>query len=68
MDYDLVDKLRKRLDEMKIAHRDLDDAIARLSEAPFIDEIQMKRLKMRKLALKDSISRLESSLIPDLGA
>ena len=68
MDNDFEEKLRERLDEMRIAHRDLDDAIARLGEAPFVDEIRMKRLKMRKLALKDTISRLESSLIPDLDA
>jgi len=68
VDNDLDEKLRERLDEMRIAHRDLDDAIARLGEATYMDEIQMKRLKMRKLALKDTISRLESSLIPDLDA
>lgn len=68
VDDDTDDKLRERLDELRLAHRDMDDAIARLGEAPFVDEIQMKRLKMRKLALKDTISRLESSLIPDLGA
>jgi len=68
VDNDLDEKLRERLDEMRLAHRDLDDAIARLGEAPYMDEMQMKRLKMRKLVLKDTISRLESSLIPDLDA
>jgi len=68
VDNDLDEELRERLDEMRVAHRDLDDAIARLGEAPYMNEIQMKRLKMRKLALKDTISRLESSLIPDLDA
>ena len=67
-DDDPLEQARERLSELKLAHRDLDDAIARLSEAPFVDEIQMKRMKMRKLTLKDTISRMESSLIPDLDA
>jgi hypothetical protein len=59
---------RRRLAELMLAHRDLDDAIARLAEAPYVDELQMRRMKKRKLALKDDIARLQSSLIPDLDA
>jgi hypothetical protein len=59
-----VEKLRA----LRIEHRDLDDVIARLSMDMHIDEIQMKRLKRRKLALKDLITRYESQLIPDLNA
>jgi len=57
-----------RLKELRIAHRDLDDVIARLSVDPLVDQLQLKRLKKRKLVLKDLIERLESELIPDLKA
>jgi hypothetical protein len=57
-----------RLKELRIAHRDLDDVITRLAENPLVDQLQLKRLKKRKLALKDQIARLESELIPDLNA
>jgi hypothetical protein len=59
-----VEKLR----QLRIEHRDLDDVITRLSMDMHVDEIQMKRLKRRKLALKDQITRYESQLIPDLNA
>ncbi len=57
-----------RLRELRIEHRDLDDVIGRLSMDIYIDEIQLRRLKKRKLLLKDQIMRLESELIPDLNA
>lgn len=57
-----------RLKELRIAHRDLDDVIVHLSENPLVDQLQLKRLKKRKLLLKDQIARLESELIPDLNA
>lgn len=59
-----VEKLRA----LRIEHRDLDDIIARLSMDIHVDEIQLKRLKRRKLGLKDQIARVESQLIPDLNA
>ncbi|MDP9082268.1 MAG: YdcH family protein [Pseudomonadota bacterium] len=58
----------ERLRQLRIEHRDLDDIISRLSMDFKIDELQMKRLKRRKLMLKDQIARLESQLIPDLNA
>ncbi len=58
----------ERLRQLRIEHRDLDDVISRLSMDFNVDEIQMKRLKKRKLLLKDQITRLESKLIPDLNA
>ena len=58
----------ERLRQLRIEHRDLDDVISRLSMDFKIDELQMKRLKRRKLMLKDQIARLESQLIPDLNA
>ena len=66
MDDDEV--IRKKLSDMRIEHRDLDDVIAHLAENPFVDQVQMRRLKKRKLQLKDQIARLESMLIPDLNA
>lgn len=58
----------ERLRQLRIEHRDLDDIITRLSMDFNVDEIQMKRLKKRKLLLKDQITRLESKQIPDLNA
>ena len=58
----------QRLRELRIEHRDLDDVICRLSMDIYVDELQLRRLKKRKLMLKDQILRLESELIPDLNA
>ncbi len=68
MDASDNEEIRRRVTDLKVAHRDLDDAIARLAESPYVDELQMRRMKKRKLFLKDAIARLESSLIPDLDA
>jgi len=54
--------------ELRVEHRDLDEAIARLSEDPSVDQLRLTRMKKRKLKLKDWISHLESQLIPDLDA
>jgi hypothetical protein len=62
------DVRRKRLAELRVEHRDLDDVITRLMEGPYVDQLQVRRLKKRKLLLKDVIARLESELIPDLDA
>ena len=59
-----IEKLRA----LRIEHRDLDEVISRLSLDINVDQLQVKRLKKRKLALKDQIERLESELIPDLNA
>jgi hypothetical protein len=61
-------KNHERLRQLRIEHRDLDDVISRLSLDFNMDELQLKRLKRRKLMLKDQIARLESQLIPDLNA
>jgi hypothetical protein len=55
----------ERLAELRLEHRDLDAAIARLQLDIQADELAVKRLKKRKLNLKDQIARLESDLIPD---
>ncbi len=62
------EKIRRRIVELRIEHRDLDEAIHAMLERPYVDELQMRRLKKRKLQLKDTIARLEDLLIPDLDA
>ena len=59
---------RARLKELRVAHRDLDIEISDLARHPNIDQLHVRRLKKRKLALKDMIVRLESELIPNLNA
>ncbi|WP_426286398.1 YdcH family protein [Luteibacter sp. E-22] len=61
-------ELNQRLAELKVEHRDLDTAIEYLAAAITRDELQLTRLKKRKLLLKDTIARIESRLIPDLDA
>lgn len=58
-------RIAHRLAELRMEHRDLDLAIDRLHENIVADELAIKRLKKRKLQLKDTIARLESALIPD---
>jgi hypothetical protein len=58
--------LRQRINELQTEHRDLDDAIARLSENPLPDQLRMQRLKKRKLLLKDQLTYLERQLDPDV--
>jgi hypothetical protein len=59
-------KLEERLFELKQEHRDLDDVISRLLLTPDVEELQLKRFKKRKLLLKDTIAKLEDTLIPDI--
>lgn len=59
------DELPPDLDTLRAEHRDLDAAIAQLIQAPQQDELLIRRLKKRKLALKDRISTLERLLEPD---
>jgi hypothetical protein len=58
----------ERLRQLRIEHRDLDDVIHRLQMDLYVNEVQLRRLKKRKLLLKDQIARMESELIPDLNA
>jgi hypothetical protein len=60
--------LRQRIDELHLEHRDLDDVIARLSQSAIQDQLQLQRLKKRKLHLKDQIAHLERQLTPDIPA
>jgi hypothetical protein len=59
-------RLRAALAQLKQEHRDLDAAIARLDEDAESDHLQVKRLKKKKLHLKDEIARLEDELFPDI--
>ena len=65
---DEADSLRNRLQELKVEHRDLDVAIAQLLGVPPGDELLMRRLKKRKLQLKDKITFIEARLKPDIPA
>ena len=60
------DAIKRKLEELRLEHRDLDDVIGRVNEdAPF-DQIRMQRLKKRKLALREEMNMLESELVPDI--
>ena len=61
-------EITRLLSELREEHRDLDQAIKRMAMDPWQDQLRMRRLKKRKLKLKDWIERLESKLIPDLDA
>ena len=58
--------IRRKLADLRSEHRDLDEVIARVTETAPFDQLQVQRLKKRKLALKDQISQLESKLVPDI--
>jgi len=59
-------EMRKRLEVLRIEHRDLDAAIDALNAAGSSDQLQIARLKKRKLRLRDQIALIEDSLIPDI--
>lgn len=61
-----TDSLRKQLDHLQLEHRDLDDVIEHLIETRPFDQLQIQRLKKRKLSLKDQIRALENQLLPDI--
>jgi hypothetical protein len=65
MDLD-TEALKAKLATLKSEHRDLDDVIARIGDQGPFDQLQLQRLKKRKLMLKDQISKIESELLPDI--
>jgi hypothetical protein len=65
MDLD-TEAIKQRLVALKSEHRDLDDVIAQLAASPTANQLQVQRMKKRKLALKDIMARLESMLLPDI--
>jgi hypothetical protein len=60
------EEIARRLTALRVEHRDLDDSITALLAAPHLDQLQLARLKRRKLKLKDEIALLEDQLIPDI--
>jgi hypothetical protein len=63
-----VQVLKQRIYQLNVEHRDLDDVISRLSQSPAQDQLQLQRLKKRKLLIKDQITMLERQLTPDIPA
>ena len=63
-----TDQLREKLKELRVQHRELDLDITSLETRAYLDHLELRRLKKRKLALKEMIVKLESELIPDLNA
>jgi hypothetical protein len=61
-----VETIKAKLEALRSEHRDLDEVIDRLIERAPFDQLQLQRLKKRKLGLKDQITKLESQLIPDI--
>jgi hypothetical protein len=66
MSDDRDQRLRQALAQLKQQHRDLDAAIQELEQGVRADQLQIKRLKKKKLALKDEIARVEDELLPDI--
>jgi hypothetical protein len=66
LDQEQRELLHRKLEELRIEHRDLDDVIARVTEEAPFDQIRVQRLKKRKLLLKDQIIHIESMLLPDI--
>lgn len=60
--------LQRQLQRLRLEHRELDETITLLEADPATDQLQLRRMKKRKLQLRDTIGRLESRLIPDLDA
>ena len=61
-------EIKHKINTLQLEHRDLDVSILALQEQAYIDQLQMQRMKKRKLYLRDAIARLESMLIPDIPA
>ena len=59
-------EIQERIIALQQEHRDLDDAIAALVDKGAYDQLQLQRMKKRKLALRDLIGRLEALLVPDI--
>ena len=63
-----ITALKSRIEQLYLEHRDLDDVISRLVDTTPHDQLQVQRLKKRKLYVKDQISMLEGQLTPDIPA
>lgn len=65
---DEINQIHERIAQLTLEHRDLDEIIEKLQQDPAQDQLQLSRLKKRKLALKDALQKLNSQIIPDLNA
>lgn len=63
-----LEEIKRRLIELQIEHRDLDEAIERMARLSGVDELKLRRLKKRKLQIRDEIVQLEMLLVPDVPA
>ena len=63
---DKFEAIRNTLNELRTEHRDLDDVINRLTEDGGYNQVQVQRLKKRKLSIKDQITTLENQILPDI--
>ena len=63
-----AEAVRQRIEELQVEHRDLDQLIALLDAQPGRDDLQLRRLKKRKLQIKDQIVLLQIQLVPDIPA
>lgn len=63
-----VESLKRHIVSLQVEHRDLDDVISRIADMPEVNELELRRLKKRKLYLKDHIFSLERQLTPDIPA
>ncbi|TAH33392.1 MAG: DUF465 domain-containing protein [Alphaproteobacteria bacterium] len=63
---DNIEVLREKLDQLRVEHRDLDGVISQMQAERSFDQLQLARLKKRKLEIKTQIASLESKLIPDI--
>ncbi len=63
-----LEEQRAKLKDLRVEHRELDGEIGELSQNPYIDHLHLRRMKKRKLLLKEMIVKMESGLIPDLNA
>ena len=61
------EEIKRRIIELQIEHRDLDEAIDKLNDTA-VDDLALRRMKKRKLQIKDSMSKLEMGLVPDISA
>lgn len=64
----ITEDIETKIEKLKTEHRDLDDVLKRLSEDRNVDELQIRRMKKRKLQLKDTITMLESQTLAGVSA
>ncbi|MEF9943020.1 MAG: DUF465 domain-containing protein [Burkholderiaceae bacterium] len=62
------EEIKRRLIDLQIEHRDLDEALERLSASSNVNELALRRFKKRKLQIKDQLTQLQMQLVPDIPA